>query len=432
MTVTKNLSAKFIPISLVLITLFLNFCRPKPTVEPMSYSKGKKYKTEWAKVDSLAKQGLTKSALEETNKIYALSKKENNAEQVIKSLMHKAKFEAPIKEDAFVNTISALEKETELADFPLKPVLHSMLADLYWQYYQRNRWKFYNRTETVNFDNDDLATWDLNKLVAITTENYLLSVKNIDSLKQTSLDLFDEIIIKKENTVWVRPTLYDFLAHRAVDFFINEEPDITRPAYQFELNDKAYLTSYETFKNIKIESKDTVSLKFHGLKLFQNLTAFHAGNQTPEALIDIELKRLSFVKNHAVIKNSDLLYVHALQTLLEKFENHPYSAYVAHQLSSHYFQEGQKYNPESAKQHQWESKKALNICQKVIDKFPEAYTVDMCESLAAQIKVKDLKITTEGVNTPEKPFRGLITYKNLSQVYLRLVKVDWNNYQQKK
>ncbi len=427
----KTISAKFLPLSLVLIALFLNFCRPKPTVEPMSYSKGKKYKIEWAKVDSLEKQGLTKSALVETNRIYALSRKENNAEQVIKSLMHKAKFEAPIKEGAFINTISELEKETELADFPLKPVLHSMLAELYWQYYQRNRWKFYNRTETINFDNDDLATWDLNKLVAVTTKNYLLSVKNIDSLKHTSLNLFNEIIVRKESSERLRPTLYDFLSHRAIDFFINEEPDITRPAYQFELNDKNYLASYETFNNIKIKSKDTISLKYHGLKLLQKLTAIHAADSTPHALIDIELKRLSFVKNHATFDSSDSLYIQTLQVLLDKFESHHSSSEIAYNLASYYFKNGQKYNPESAKQYQWESKSTLEICQKTTDKFPEAYGSMMCESLAAQIKVKDLKITTEGVNTPEKPFRGLITYKNLSQVYLRLVKVDWDNYQQK-
>ena len=431
MNIIKNLSTKFTPIFLVFITLFLNFCRPKPTVEPMSYSKGKKYDTEWARVDSLEKQGLTKSALEETNKIYVLAKKESNAEQVIKSLMHKAKFEAPIKEDAFINTISELEKETKLAEFPLKPVLHSMLAELYWQYYQRNRWKFYNRTETVNFDNKDIATWDLNKLVAVTTENYLLSVKNIDRLKQTSLDLFDEIIIKKENGERLRPTMYDFLSHRAVDFFISEEPDITRPAYQFELNDQAYLASYETFKNIKIESKDTVSLKFHGLKLLQKLTTIHAADSTPAALIDVELKRLDFIKRHSTIDNSDSLYIKTLQTLLDKFDSHPSSSEIAYKLASYYFQNGQKYNSESAQQYQWENKKALEICQSTINKFPNAHGTNMCKSLVEQIKVKGLKITAEGINTPEKPFRGLITYKNLSQVYLRLVKVDWDNYPQK-
>ena len=37
---------------------------------------------------------------------------------------------------------------------------------------------------------------------------------------------------------YLRPTLYDLLAHRALDYFKSDERDITRPAYAFEIKEK--------------------------------------------------------------------------------------------------------------------------------------------------------------------------------------------------
>ncbi|MGZ8544837.1 MAG: hypothetical protein ACXWV0_06050, partial [Flavisolibacter sp.] len=49
----------------------------------------KTYETQWKKVDELIhKKGLPKTALVEVKKIYTLAKKENQAAQVIKSLIY--------------------------------------------------------------------------------------------------------------------------------------------------------------------------------------------------------------------------------------------------------------------------------------------------------------------------------------------------------
>ena len=43
-------------------------------------------------------------------------------------------------------------------------------------------------------------------------------------------------IIVKGNTRNIRPTLYDLLAHRAIEYFNNDERDIKKPAYAFEID----------------------------------------------------------------------------------------------------------------------------------------------------------------------------------------------------
>ena len=42
-----------------------------------------------------------------------------------------------------------------------------------------------NRTETVNFKEDDIKTWDLKKLVKEVISNYMMSLNDVDNLKKT-------------------------------------------------------------------------------------------------------------------------------------------------------------------------------------------------------------------------------------------------------
>lgn len=48
-------------------------------------------------------------------------------------------------------------------------------------------------------------------------------VKNDDLLKNTSLQNFEAILQKGTNTRQLRPTLYDLLAHRALNYYMDEK-----------------------------------------------------------------------------------------------------------------------------------------------------------------------------------------------------------------
>ncbi|MFO7674028.1 MAG: hypothetical protein R6V74_10015, partial [Lutibacter sp.] len=110
----------------------------------------KNYDDLWEKVQKFEESDLPKSALTEVEKIYTAAKKENNAPQLLKTLLFKSKYALILEEDAQMNIINSFKKEISKSDFPTKNMLESVLANLYWQYYQQNRWKFYDRTTTEN------------------------------------------------------------------------------------------------------------------------------------------------------------------------------------------------------------------------------------------------------------------------------------------
>lgn len=391
------------------------------------YAKGDTYKKEWTKVDSLEQNGLTKSALEEVLKIYDKAKSDNNYEQVVKSLIIKAKFQSYVEEGAFVSTINDLKAEASKAKYPLNPIIHSLIGEMYWMYYQNNRWKFYNRTATTNFDNEDITTWDLKKITNASIKHYMLSIKNIDSLKRTPIEIYDEIILT-ENARDYRPYLYDFLAHRAVDYFINEEPNITRPAFQFVIDDSNYIAPFNVFSNLKITSKDTMSLKFYGLKLLQNLTQNHLLDSNKKALIDVELKRLKFVKNNASFSNADTLYFNSLTNLYNLYPEANNAAEIIYEIAQVYQARGNAYKFEEPEKYKWDLKTAITLCGNAIKKYPDTYGADLCKKLAYQIRTKSLNVKVEKANVPHQPIKALVSYKNINEVFHRIVKIDFDDY----
>lgn len=392
------------------------------------FPKGSTYEKEWKKVDSLALKGLTKSALEVVTGIYNKAKSENNAPQFVKAIIHRMKFEQMMEEYSLVKALNKLNEEAEAATFPVKPVLQSMIAESYWQYYQNNRWKFYNRSATTNFDNTDITTWGLKTIFEQVIKNYQASLQNSDSLKRTPLNIYDDVLIKYDYSRKFRPTLYDFLAHRAVDFYMNEEPDIIRPAYKFELSSESYFWNSGDFSKLKIESKDTLSLKFYAIKTLRELTTFHMNDEDPAALIDVELKRLLFVKNKSISPVKDSLYLKALQDLETKFSSHPASAEVSAKIANVYFEKGNKYNPLQGEENKWMKKQALEICEAAIKKFPKSDGAQDCRALSARITDHNLDFITEKVSLPLKPIRALVTYKNLKKVYVRIAEMNIDKY----
>jgi hypothetical protein len=394
---------------------------------PVEYDK---YEQDWEKVDSLISVGLPKSALVLVESIYDQSKAKNNAPQFIKASIYKLKLKADFEEAFIENTVADLKAEIEMAQSPTKQILHSILADVYWRYYQANRYKFLERTTTTNPDLDDIQTWDLKTLLDAVIKNYSASLDNKDLLLQANLRDYDVILETATESKKYRPTLYDFLAHRAADFFMNDESSLTEPAYRFEIDKKEYFGSIKDFVNVSWETKDSLSLKFYALEILQDLVAFHINDKDPAALIDANLKRLIFVYQNTTLENKDELYIRNLEDFEKEYNKSSASADISFHIANHYFREGNKYNPLQSDDHKWEIKKAADKCKEAISKFPESDGAINCRNLLEKIETKQIQLTIDYVNLPENPFLGLIGFKNVSHIYFRIVKISFEKNQE--
>jgi hypothetical protein len=334
------------------------------------------YTSQWKKVEDFQKKGLTKSALGEVNKIYSMAKRNNNDPQIIKSLLFKINLQQNIQEDASVKSIDSLEKEIAIAKEPAKSILQSITAQMYWNYFQQNRYKLYQRTNTVGFDKKDIATWTTDDLHKKIGELYLASLKNETLLQQTQLEPFDDIILKG-NVRNLRPTLFDLLAHRALDYFKNDERDITRPAYAFEIKDGVAFAPAIEFINEKFITKDSASLHHKALLIFQKLLFFHEKDKNPDALIDADIKRIQFVNQYGVMQNKDALFINALKNISEKYGSNPASARATFLISQTIYNKAIEANRNKDSSSIYTVRKANGILDNIIKNILKVRVVSM-------------------------------------------------------
>ncbi|MBI3519130.1 MAG: hypothetical protein HY062_07210 [Bacteroidetes bacterium] len=304
--------------------------------------------------------------------------------------------------------------------------MQSILADAFYQYFQNNRWRFYERTSTVNFKNDDIETWDLKAINYAIISNYKASLANKDSLKRTKIDMYDAILNKGTNECrqW-RPTLYDFLAHRALSYFMSSETDVTRPANQFTINNDEFLKPYIDFINVSIiNPSDSLETKYYALQLMQDLTLFHKNDEKPDALIDVELLRLDYIHNNSQNQKKDTLYFNSLKAIQSKFSQNPRVSEIDLRLANWYLQKANDYKPLDSDACKWYKKTAKEICESAIKKFPDSYGALECKNTIQTITTKTYNLTLEEVNEPNKPFRALVTSQNVNKIYFRIVKTS--------
>lgn len=394
--------------------------------KPIQFITGKQYESEWKKVDSLESNGLPKSALEIVNIIYESAIKDSNHQQYIKSLLYIMKYKNSREEDAYENLIKDLKIEISKAKFPNNAILNSIIAEMYWNYYINNRWKFYNRTNTVNFNKDDLKTWTLDDIANEVIRHYNISVENADSLQRVFVKDFNVIIERGTKPNNLRPTLFDFLAFRAIDFFSNPELTLTRPADKFELKEKIFFENSENFVNSEVKTNDTLSQHYNSVLLFKKLLKFRLEDSNKDALIDADLHRLEFVYKNSVNEIKDSLYLESLKSLEKKYETESFSSLVSYKIAEYYNSKSTYYNPiikETEKFKNYASN-AWNICNKVTSGKVKNEGTERCDILKKQIELPDLKFEIENYIIPDENFATKISWKNINKIHYRIASID--------
>ncbi len=384
------------------------------------YAQVTNYARQWKQVDELIKKGLTKSALDETIKIYETAKKDNNDPQVIKALLFRITLGINLEEEANVKSIALVEKEIQSSKQPAASILNSILAEMYWNFLQQNRYKFYNRTQTVNFNKDDILTWGLQDLHKKIGDFYRSSIKEEKLLQQTKLEPLDAIIIKG-NVRYLRPTLYDLLAHRALEYFTNNERDIIKPAYAFEIKDEKVFAPPKEYAAHKFINKDSASLHYYALLIYQKLLNFHIADIKPDALIDADIQRLIFVKQYGVMNNKEDLYIQALKHIVDTYPSNPAAAQAGFLLTQQIYHIAIADDKKAKKK--YTIRYAKELLDNLIKKFPDTEGGINSKNLLNQILKKELNLTSEKVNVPGEPFRTLVVYKNIASVNFRIIEI---------
>ena len=116
------------------------------------------YKTLWRQIDCLEEEGLPESARKKTQVVFEMAGKANDEINIIKSLIYLAKYSAQLDESAMLAAINQIESVLNTGSRTGQSIKHSLLADLYQNYFRSNIWVIRGRTPVLS---DTLATGSL-------------------------------------------------------------------------------------------------------------------------------------------------------------------------------------------------------------------------------------------------------------------------------
>ncbi|MDP4257600.1 MAG: alpha-2-macroglobulin family protein [Bacteroidota bacterium] len=384
------------------------------------------YDAKWKIVDSLAgKKGLTRSALARVNKLYAIAKEEKNEGQSLKALIYRMGLRDQLGEDSIQRDVRELGTEIANTDEPARSILKSMLADVYLNYLRQHSWQLRERTRTVNFRKADIESWGTDDFQREIDHCLLGSLKEDKLLFQTSVKPLDPIIIKG-NAHNLRPTLYDLLATRALNYFTNAEQYGSRPEFAFEMDDPMVYAVAEAFTGHPFQTRDPQSPHYQALRLYQALTRIHLGDSHPDALVDLEIERLKFVHAYSVMPDKDSLYMRALGEITSRYGDLSAAAEAWYLQAQQYANLAEQYNPLGDTTNRYAYLKVVGICEKVTAEKDSSEGKSGCRRLLVSALAKELKLETEKVNSPGLPFRALLTWRNISRLHFRLISLDHN------
>ncbi|MEM6800090.1 MAG: MG2 domain-containing protein [Bacteroidota bacterium] len=383
------------------------------------------YNSSWKKVDSLLNKGLSRSALELVKEIRTQAATEANTQQNIKGLVRQISLEQLVQEKSDSLGIRMLEAEIAKATSPEKQILNSFLATAYWNYYNNNRYKILNRTQLAEAS-ADFQTWDARTFQQEIICRYEESLEEEEKLKEIPIRDFTAILDTAKESPEFRPSLFDLLAHRALDYLLTRQYGIIDPVEIFEFKWEELMVPADQFTKLSWEKPEKLQREVRTLSLFQELISLHKG-KNDKAFIDAEMKRLRYIKNHGTGDEEEKVaaYETQLELLSKAAPKESITGEVLYEIASLKSIRGSKYNPteEEGMEYRWEKKEAIALCEKIIQEYPKTYGASQAENLKINLERPSLELMMEEVYIPNEPLLAKITYKNPESVCFRIVEL---------
>jgi len=371
----------------------------------------------WKQVNDAINRGLPKTAMEILDQIIPGALADQAYAEATKAICMKIVQEGRIQGNKPEERITRLQAEIATAPEAMKPVMETILGHWFWQYFQANRYRFLQRTQTATPPGEDFTTWDLARILAEIDKHFTLALAAEAQLKATPIAQWDDLIEKGTMPDSYRPTLYDFLVHEALSFY-NSGEQAALPEEVFEvMADGPIFGTVEEFlawepseiSNSKSQISESARLK--AVRLYQSLLSFHQNDADKTAFLDADLLRLTFGNNYAIGPERADLYIAALERFADEWQGHEIAARALYAWAQVLYGREEYVEARALADRGWKA-------------YPASVGGVQCYNLIQGIEGRSTAITTERVwNDPLPAIE--VTYRNVTQVYFRAIAQEY-------
>lgn len=372
------------------------------------------YAAQWSKIDELEKLELPRSADSVAAVIHQRAVKERHTGEAAKSFIHRQKFAKQFTENQWNQLYVAMLNEQSIAWEPYSQVLHGMMAETVQQYVSQERWRILRRQ--TQGDSTQLESMGVRQLMRAMAWHVDQSLLNQPLLGATMVESLPQIVEKGGKPSHLRPTLWDFLAHRAVDYFDTFVDWADLSGAPFEITEQL-LEPYDKFVSLDLKADDPLDPKFRSAVLWQRIMAYRLSfGREKEALLAAELDRFLWLEERLRQPEAQVVWLERLGDLAAKAKGMPiYSLVVYHRA-------------QTMRKPQWRDEVDLKPVVKLLEEgaaaWPKSEGGLLCKSALDDIKTPRLDLTAEENYLLGQKALFAFRFANCKQLYVQVFNQD--------
>ncbi|MCS6980996.1 MAG: MG2 domain-containing protein, partial [Flavobacteriales bacterium] len=399
--------------------LFLYFILSSFCILPLrSQDPREKEMTSWDRVEHLLEQGRPASALPLAESLLRSAKARGHTADVVKALFYVFRCKEEFTEDSYLEFLRIIDQEIASAPEPLRQLLWSVRAQLLYTYFRDFLWQIKSRSPLADTIQKDIRFWDERRFRSEVYRNLWNSLQNPTLLKQVPQEKVQELLTGDKQLFYIYPTLYDFLAFRALDFLLGTDAPSEDDIEQISLANPRLWGPSEEFLQVPLPESGSNSPINAAFLLLKELTAFHLRSANLNALTAVDLKRFKFLNKYGTMARKPWYYKQALTRIITARPTILHTAEVGFELAAWYQTHGQSWKPAFNKAPDSTAFYLYNageVCRKVIKAFPKSPGAKKCKNLLEQILDSHLNLVIPSHTRQGKPTLACLQYKNLTQ-----------------
>lgn len=313
-------------------------------------------------------------------------------------------------------------------------IWQSCMAQLLSAYYQQNRWRIMDRTTLADEEANataDFNTWDAQRFAKEIIKHYLLSIENKKALSKIPIKEY-AVLLDSVTSEAYRPTLYDFLAFRFLDFLQNEIYELPIPEIPFDVNDERYWAEPQQFASIDIPATDELSFSYLTLYTLQELTLLHLNEPDSRALLDANLRRFEYLGTHSNLDNASDLQLAALTSMEKQYQGKEGYEMVAYAMGKFYQGRAKKYDKNAHPEYKNDYVTAVEWFNKTIAVAPKSIEAHNAKTTIDVIKSSEVKFSGNNIIPANQANLVTFDYKNCENLYFRIISCKEEEYELKR
>ncbi|WMX12542.1 alpha-2-macroglobulin family protein [Aureispira sp. CCB-E] len=437
-----------------------------------SFAQTNSYTQQWAKIDSLEHYRDLKPAIPLLNQLMEQSRHDtidlSARAHYVKAFLFRSKYEVELelglqdsshrKHLCYLTVIDALKPKLlaqidQSKDSIVNALLYAHLADLLIKY-QRDfyvcnnirpkvRRVIWNATGNYTLDSDPDPVQDsidnMLRLYQEETSRYLLSA--IASTAPKNVWAHDYVVLLGLDTITntlPNYSLYDLLVDNAIDYLTHQSTYTTykKTKKHYPFRDSLAFVRVEDFVQFDFTVADEHAKRIQIYKLYQVLLRHYLKHNQRNLLAKFDLERMVFGLNYNYegIKKHNSYYLTRLLEMEQTYADVPMGTMISYEVAKDLFNPYGYHYPQfrnSIYNNRWNIKKAHDICQAAIQRFPNSVGAKNCQALLNQILQKELSLSIEAVTPTQQNILVKVTSKNIDKVYCKLLPLPDHYYKEK-